>query len=818
MTERQLPKKAVGLIAVVIFCGAVALGLAVTSWETADLAKFVGLLTLGLFAAGTKLSIPTRAGNLPLTFIFVLLGALELSGPETVILAVITALCQWLWNPPDGHQVMPFAYHVAAMVLSASATVAIYHSSIGAGASSPHVIRYCVATAVFGLMQTVSLAAAVAISDEISFFSTWRNCFFWSMPHYIGGAFTALAFSVVSSVVGWQTLVLSAPLIYLVLRAYRLHVSRLENQRKHAEDVSALHLRTIQALALAIEAKDQTTHSHLARVQVYAREIGRDLKLTEAEQEALLAASMLHDIGKLAVPEHIISKPGRLSPEEFEKMKIHPIVGAEILEQVQFPYPVVPIVRAHHERWDGAGYPAGLKGEEIPIGARILAAVDCLDALASDRQYRRALPLDEAMKVVEKDSGRAFDPQVVEVLKRRYVELEQMAKNEATVAGASLSTDVKVDRGDAPAAGFEAHADAPAARNHLDYVTMVAAARQELQGLLDFSRALGDTLSVDDTMSMLGVRLRKLVPHHSMTVWVRKENVLAPVFVVGDDFRLFSSLEIPMGQGLSGWVAENAMPIVNGNPSVESGYLADSKRYSSLRSAIAVPLEGVDGVSGVLALYHADRDAFSKEHLRLLQAVSAKVAVALENATPLRAAEQVAAADAVPGVADARELLVQLERELSRARRQNIPVTVAVMNVEGFKEVHARFGRLEANEALRAFTLGLRSACRDYDVVARTGADEFAVLLPGARPEDVGSRMAQFHNMLAGVCGGRFSRDLALTAGTASYPWDGENAEALLSQADRRMYADKRRYHAPKPIASKPAAATAEIFIPQTIH
>src|SRR3989440_6539273 len=128
------------------------------------------------------------------------------------------------------------------------------------------------------------------------------------------------------------------------------------------------------------------------------------MKVGHEEMEALQAASLLHDIGKLAVPEHIISKPGRLTPEEFEKMKIHPVVGAEILERVQFPYPVVPIVRAHHEKWDGTGYPSGLAGEAIPIGARILSAVDCLDALASDRQYRRALPLDQAMSGVAKVS------------------------------------------------------------------------------------------------------------------------------------------------------------------------------------------------------------------------------------------------------------------------------------------------------------------------------------------------------------------------------------------------------------------------------
>src|SRR5262249_23619318 len=149
--------------------------------------------------------------------------------------------------------------------------------------------------------------------------------------------------------------------------------------------------------------------------------------LSEPDLEALQAAAVLHDIGKLAVPEHIISKPGKLTPEEFEKMKIHPIVGAEILERVKFPYPVVPIVAAHHEKWDGSGYPNGLKLEEIPIGARILSAVDCLDALSSDRQYRRALPLDKAMEIVASQSGKAYDPSVVKVLGRRYTELEQMA-------------------------------------------------------------------------------------------------------------------------------------------------------------------------------------------------------------------------------------------------------------------------------------------------------------------------------------------------------------------------------------------------------
>ena len=740
------------------------------------------------------------------------MGMLDLSSSETVVLAAVVAIGQCYWHPAQKPHALQVAFNAATMVLTASTAVALCDSSSGALGALPPVIRFAMATALFCVLHTATVAGAVALSEDLPFFATWRDCYLWTTPYYLAGGVAALLFSVSSRLVGWQTVLLSGPLIYLVYRAYRLHVLRLQNQKKHAEDVSALHLRTIQALALAIEAKDHTTHDHLARVQVYARELARELKLSPSDQEALLAASVLHDIGKLAVPEHIISKPGRLSPEEFEKMKIHPTVGAEILEQVQFPYPVAPIVRAHHERWDGAGYPAGLKGEDIPIGARILAVVDCLDALASDRQYRRALPLEEAMKVVEKDSGKAFDPRVVEVLQRRYVELEKMAKAEGA-SEVRLSTEVKVDRGDAPAAGFEATAVSPSSTKDapIDYVGLIAAARQEVQTLFEITQELGTSLSVDETMSMLAVRLRPMVPHHSMAIWVRRENVLTPAFVLGDDFRLFSSLEIPMGQGLSGWVAENQKPIVNGNPSVESGYLADPARFSTLRSAIAVPLEGLTGVSGVLALYHADRDAFSKEHLRLLLAVSGKIGISIENALRFRQAESSASVDLLTGVANAREMFVQLDRELSRARRENLPVTAVVMDLDGFKQINDRFGHLEGNRVLRGFAAGLKGVCREYDTVARMGGDEFVVLLPGARPEEIENRVAQYRSVLAKICRERFSGDLlTISTGIASFPSDGGDAEAILAQADRRMYVEKNARHRQAAVLTTRASAASE--------
>jgi hypothetical protein len=300
---------------------------------------------------------------------------------------------------------------------------------------------------------------------------------------------------------------------------------------------------------------------------------------------------------------------------------------------------VVPIVRAHHEKWDGSGYPNGLAGEAIPIGARILSAVDCLDALASDRQYRKALPLDEAMAKVASDGGKSFDPKVVEILQRRYIELEKLANEQPLQAPPKLSTDIKVARGSAPDAGFaessESNADLPEAAGHL--TALLSGARRQGQEILELNRRPGFSLRREDILSLLAVRLKNLVPHDSMAVYCPKNGALAAEFVSGENFRLFSSLTIPDGEGLSGWVAQNHKAILNGNPSVEPGYLNDPTNYSTLRSALAVPLEGISGVAAVLALYRADQDAFTPDDLQVVEAIASKLGVAIESAGKVKA-------------------------------------------------------------------------------------------------------------------------------------------------------------------------------------
>ncbi|MGC2258824.1 MAG: GAF domain-containing protein, partial [Candidatus Sulfotelmatobacter sp.] len=276
--------------------------------------------------------------------------------------------------------------------------------------------------------------------------------------------------------------------------------------------------------------------------------------------------------------------------------------------------------------------------EEIPIGARILSAVDCLDALASDRQYRKALPLDEAMAKVASEAGAAFDPRVVDILRQRYVEWEKLARLQPAQTPPKLSTDIKVERGLAPDAGFADSAGDPrTASPATGSLERVTAARQQAQNLIELSRGSNRALTLDDTLSLLSARLKRLVPHESMVVYLRKNDLLVAEFVSGENFRLFSSLKVPLGKGLSGWVAQNHKPILNGNPLVEPGYLNDAAQGITMRSALAVPIEGSVGVAAVLALYRLDQDAFSKEDLQVLETIVARLGGSLEQTLPAKA-------------------------------------------------------------------------------------------------------------------------------------------------------------------------------------
>lgn len=751
---------------------------------------------VSVLSARIKVALPGMKGTMTSAFFIALIAIAELSEPEALLVVAAGAITQSIWNTQSRPSMMRMVFNLAVFVLAtSSAHQMIHHVLPGAGLDS-HVVKVVAGALVYFVLNALLVAGAISISESRPLLGLLRESTVWGFPFFLIGASIAAVVTKMSVTVGWESTVLAFAVVMIVHRYYKVYLNRLELEKKHVTDMAALHLRTIEALALAIDAKDDVNQDHLRRLQIFSVEIGKELGLDENNLEAIRAASLLHDIGKLAVPEHIISKPGRLTAQEMQKMKVHPAVGAEILEQVEFPYPVVPIVRAHHERWDGAGYPDGIAGENIPIGARILAAVDCLDALASDRTYRKALPLTDAMAHVSGESGKAFDPRVVEVLERRFRDLEERARSEAGNRRTRVVAKTRPDRRTTTVLGLGAASqtsDHPVQGTpKANFMSSIAAARQEAQFVLEVTRDLGNSLSLHETLSVVASRIEQLVPHDSIAIYLRHGNILRAEHVHGEDLRLLSSLEIPVGEGLSGWVVAENKPIMNGNPSVEPSYLNDPGAFSLLRSALAVPLADGDNPVGVLTLYRLEKDAFTEDDLRVLMAINSKLATAMSNALRFQQVESSATIDALTGLPNARALFAYLDNEVAKSKVNESPVAVLVCDLDGFKAVNDKWGHLEGNRVLQLVAKGFRNALREGDYVARMGGDEFVFILPGVDVRDVDTLIPRLERV-AGHAGREVTGTdvLSVSVGTAVCPLHGVDGEELLTIADKHMYRRK---------------------------
>jgi diguanylate cyclase (GGDEF)-like protein/putative nucleotidyltransferase with HDIG domain len=763
-------------------------------WHSDDLFRYMCFLSVALAASILKVRLPGIKATMSANFLFILVGIIDLSYSETLFMGCFGGLVQTLWQAHPRPRPIQWLFNLANLALSITAAEMVFHSKFLLGIGFRWPLLMAAAATTYFAFNTISVAGIIAMTESRNPVHVWKECYLWAFPYYLLGALIACGVSYVNKLVGWQVALLVFPIVYWIYRSYQTYLGRLDAQKKHAEQIAALHLRTIEALSLAIEAKDHTTHDHLRRVQVYAVEIAKDLGLDDSLLNAIRAAAMLHDIGKLAVPEHILSKPGKLTPEEFEKMKIHPIVGSEILDRVQFPYPVVPIVRSHHEKWDGTGYPDGLKRESIPIGARILSAVDCFDALASERPYRRAMTPEEAMSKLSSEKGTSFDPRVVEVMERRYVELEAVV-NAMETERRRLDFAPKVDPAIAPSSGY-AEVPNEAEVRATSFLTSIISARQEAQLLFELAQTLGNSLSLKETLSVVAVRLKEMIPHDSIVFFVCQEGMLIPEYVHGVDYDLLTSIRIPVGQGLSGWVARNEKPITNGNPAAETFHLGAFSRTTTLQSALSVPLRGREGVAGVLTLYHREKNSFTQEHLRMLLAASSKLGLSVENALQYEQAQSTASTDYLTGLPNARSICLHLENELTRIRRSKRPLAVLLCDLNSFKKVNDKHGHLTGNKLLQEVASRFKASCREYDQVGRLGGDEFVFVMPDMTKEmvpELEKRLAKaVREASRSVCGELI---VSVSVGCAFHPENGVSGEELLSEADRSMYESKEKHY-----------------------
>ncbi len=591
-----------------------ALGAAIAAWSAVLLpraphtAEWMMISALALVAGRFPLRIPGLTATFAVTDTFFVTSALLFGPGPATITVVIDSLAMSVGR---GYPVQRFLFNGSAPAISFWAGCQVFFVLVGSGPlidmpvpADQIVLPLAAWATVYYLLNSGLTAIAVALERGTSPFAVWRR-FGMVYLNYYAAASAAFFLYVVVKYVSLMALAGAVPLFAIVHLAMRSWTGRLKDAEEHVATVDRLYLSTIGALSTAIEAKDGVTSSHIHRVQHYAMGLAKAIGgLDELTLKALEAAALLHDTGKLAVPERILNKPGKLTPAEFETMKLHVDVGADILSSIDFPYPVVPIVRAHHENWDGTGYPNRLKGLDIPIGARILSVVDCYDALTSDRPYRAAMTDEEAFAIIRARRGTMYDPAVVDMFERvcgdigPLVVKPQLQKVIQQISRAVNSSSAVMT----PPAPAAAQADGP----------------ESLRALANLARVVSGKPTTADVASLIWSHVQHVVPNASCAFFVPDQatDSMKVAFVSGGAAGLLQGMSIKVGDRLTGWVAENQQPIVNSEATLDLG--AEAALFD-LRFCLSVPLVAEGHLAGVLSLYSAE--AFKEEQAQKLQFV-----------------------------------------------------------------------------------------------------------------------------------------------------------------------------------------------------
>jgi diguanylate cyclase (GGDEF)-like protein/putative nucleotidyltransferase with HDIG domain len=784
---------------------------------------FTVLLLTSAVTSAFKVSLPlAKSGSTMSVSYAVDFASLLLLGPnETMLVAVTSAWSQCTFRMKTRNPVYRTLFSMACLAITVQASGFAYYSLGGVPGTLAHdwagIARPLVAAATtYFVFNTCLIAIAVSLATRQSFISVWNQNFLWSAPSYFVGAGAAAITTSALMTSGLWLAVLSAAPLYLTYRSYKVYLGRIDDERRHVAEMADLHLATIEALALAIDAKDRTAQSHIRRVQVYATSIARGLGMSDTEIQGVKTAALLHDIGKLAVPEHILSKPGPLTQEEFQKIRVHPQVGAEIISAVPFPYPVAPLILSHHERWDGKGYPQGLKGEEIPLGARILSVVDYYDALTSDRPYHKAMTPDAALALLQQEAGRALDPAVVQMFVKMAVEMEAAADSIETATPRRLSLEPTNERG-RPAVGFQ-----PEASKSSTVFEDIALAHREIYALYEIAQTMGTSLGVADTMALISSKLSNLVPFSACALFLFDEesDTLRCRFATGVEADSIGAMNVRAGQGLAGWVARNRRPLVNARPSAEFE-AAGFAKSTALQSALVAPLVFSDRFIGTLAVYSTQADFYTDDHRRLLDRVSEQASAVIHNSIVFEQTQEDSLTDPLTALPNTRFMFMHLTRELARAERLKAEVALLVMDLDNFKEINDNHGHHVGDRALREVAAVLRAGIRPYDICVRYAGDEFIVVLSGCGADEAERKRAELQQAVDEVLfEARPGRRLpiGISIGAAIYPQDGDTYEALLATADSRMYRDKtrRKQRAQgQPVATGPdGVATAPVPLP----
>jgi diguanylate cyclase (GGDEF)-like protein/putative nucleotidyltransferase with HDIG domain len=786
-----------------IALGAVVMGSALSSVQFSRPGLFAALLVLSVMTSALKVDVPLGVGSSCISLSYAVdFTALLMLGPApTMLIAVTSGWSQCTFRMSERNPAYKTLFSMATLAVSVAAAGATYTSLGGSYGTLPAApLQPLMAAAmIYFLVNSLAVAAAFALSTGRGLFRLWHDNFLWTISSYVVGSIAAgIAVEVLSWAGQWQTTVAFVPLC-LTYRSYRIYLRRIAEEQRRVSEWAHLHRESTEVLARAIQAKDEGGSRHVERVQYYATELAGRLELPELDRQAVEIAALLHDIGKLAVPEHILSKPGPLTPDERKKMEMHAQIGAEIVSAVPFPCPVAPLIRSHHERWDGKGYPAGLCGERIPIGARILSVVDCFDALTSGRPYRPALSPDAAVRTLQREAGKAFDPAIVA---RFTALLPQLTPpmGDGVMRRMRLSIDPS---------GQQAFADR-GERLGADAFAEIASANRENYALYEIAQSMGRSMSLVETMTLVSAKLSTLVPFSTCALFVRRPSTspgtggpeeLRCRFATGLHADVLENASIAEGNGLSGWVARHRRPLVNGLPVAEFEAAGMSAADIGLQSALISPLTVGDEVIGTIAVYHDVAGSYTEDHRRVLDQVARQAASVVHNALIFECSQEQALKDPLTGLANPRALQFQVARELGRARRTAVPFSLVLLDLDDFKTINDEYGHLAGDRALQEVANVLQQTTRPYDTCIRYGGDEFVVLLPSCGREEAEERCRGFQQAVAALSlrseDGR-EIPLRVSAGASVFPKDGDAYERLLVRADRRMYRNKAQSKRPR--------------------
>ncbi len=564
-----------------------------------------------------------------------------------------------------------------------------------------------------------------------------------------------------------------------------------EDLGKRAE-TDEIFLRAVEALALAVDAKDSVSSGHLKRVQRYCTEIAKALNCTEQEVRTLEFGALLHDIGKIAVPENVLTKPGRLSPREFSRVASHVQIGAEILSAVNFPLPVAELVLCHHENWDGTGYPRKLKGEQIPLTARILSVVDAFDALTSDRPYRPAVTVDEAIKQIQSRRGEGFDPRVTDTLIELLPDLEKQiqqdpqASRRSSTSRFSIQSPRLVDATQTSLTHEERieslKQDREAAKREVD--------SRDFSGWYRLLATLSRSLSPQELVEFLFAPLANRVPFDECAVLMVRNNALTPVYCTGRKADLLRNLRIPIDHSPSGWVAGHGQALLNGNPVGEHSELGLMAWLIGLKAVLVIPLWEHSRVVGTFNLYSKTAGAYSNEDADLAENLTHNLGGVLRQAF-LFETSQPDPVDRVTSLPTARETLKRLRTEVDLARAENRSSSVIYIDVNDFRQINARFGVETGNQLLQVCAGTAGATLRKLDYLGRVGDDQFLAVLGGIKPEDLSALAARLKAelkiKLTRVCNDE-GADIKVSVGPASFPLDAQTAEELIIVSHHRLH------------------------------